>query len=82
MAKKCFQKEGVGYSETFAPVVLFKIFLFLFGTFVSKGWHVQHANISTAFLNDDIGGELYVSLDNAHYNLKKSLYGLKRSSRL
>lgn len=45
---------------------------------MSDRWLVQRADISTAFLNGDIDGEVYVSWDNVCNTLKQSLYGLKQ----
>lgn len=79
VVKRFFQKEGIDYLETFASVVSFHILLLLVGKFISKGWHVHHANISPAFLNGDIDGDLFVSWPDVAYQFKKILYGLRQS---
>lgn len=40
VANRFLQKEDIDYSETFAPVVAFEIFLLLVRKFVSKAWLV------------------------------------------
>lgn len=44
-----FQKNGVYYDKTFAPVVMFNVLLLLLGRFVAINWHVHHADISPTF---------------------------------
>lgn len=82
VAKFFFQKEGINYLETFAPVFLFEVLLLLAEKFVSEAWHVHHADITTAYLYVFINEELYMSWDNVFYKLKKCLYGWKQSPRL
>lgn len=82
LSRRFFQKRGIHYSETFALAVPFEVLLLLVGKFVSEGWHVHQAGISTTFLYGGVDGELYMSWENVVYRLKKRLYGLKQSPRL
>ena len=82
VAKGFHQRYGVDYDETFAPVVSYDALLVALGIAVSKEWHIHHADISTAFLNGIIDGEVYVEWGGVVYRLLKSLYGLKQSPRL
>lgn len=56
--------------------------LLVLGSYVSKRWHVQLADIYTAFTSGKIDGELYVEWNTITYKLPKSLYGSKQSPRL
>lgn len=60
VAKGYVKKDGVDYDETFAPVTSFDVILLIVGKFTSVGCHGNHADISAAFLNEDIDGELHV----------------------
>ncbi len=60
VAKGYHQKYGVNYDETFAPVLSYDVLLMTLGMYVSKVWVIHHADISTAFLNVIIDGEIYV----------------------
>lgn len=54
------QSDAVEFDEKLAPVILLDVLLLMFGKFTSVGWHVNHADISTAFLNGDTVGKRYV----------------------
>lgn len=58
VAKGSFQKEYVAYSATFAGVVTIEVLLLSVVRFMSEGAHLQHANVSTAFVNRDIECQL------------------------
>ncbi len=59
-SKGYYQKYGIDYDETFAPLLSYYVFVMNLGTYVSKGWVINPADISTAFINRVIDGELYV----------------------
>lgn len=44
----------------FAPVVRLNVLLLVEVEFIAMGWHLHHEDISTAFLNADSDGNLYV----------------------
>nr|GEV46751.1 hypothetical protein [Tanacetum cinerariifolium] len=85
------QEEGIKFEESIASVSrleAIRIFL-MFAT--HKNMVVYQMNVKTAFLNDNLRGEVYVSqLDgfvdpnnpNHVYKLKKALYGLKQAPRV
>lgn len=83
------QKFGQDYDEVFAPVassVTFRLLLSVAGT---KGFHVRHFDVKTAFLNGHLEQEIYMrqppgfDTDNGMvYRLKKSIYGLKQAARV
>lgn len=81
VSKGYVQRQGVDYDETFAPVVPFSVVLLVLGRFISKGLHVHHADISTAFLIGNIDGELSVEWNTITYRLLKSMYGLNQLPR-
>lgn len=60
VTKDYVQKDGVGYEETFLPVVPFDVLLPIVGKLTSVDWHVHLADLSNAFLNGDMNGEVYV----------------------
>lgn len=51
VAKGLFHKEGIDHYETFCPVAILGVLLFLVVKHISQGWQVHHANNSTAFLD-------------------------------
>ncbi|GJU31745.1 retrovirus-related pol polyprotein from transposon TNT 1-94 [Tanacetum coccineum] len=84
------QEEGIDFEESFAPVArLEAIRIFLaFATYMNMV--VYQMDMKTAFLNDNLREEVYVSQpdgfvdpDNPNqvYKLKKVLYGLKQAPR-
>nr|GEX29839.1 hypothetical protein [Tanacetum cinerariifolium] len=90
VARGYSQEEGVDFKESFAPVArLEAISIFLaFGT--HKNMVVYQMDVKTAFLNENLQEEVYVSQPNGcvdpdnpnHvYKLKKALYGLKQAPR-
>lgn len=50
VAKDFFQREGMDYLETFASAIIFEVLIVLVGKLALDGRHVQHVDISTAFL--------------------------------
>lgn len=91
----CKQRQGVDYSETFAPVVRFSTLRIVLALSASFDLNVHHMDVSNAFLNADLTDEVYLKLpegyrlSDQHKNLKtpvwrlrKALYGLKQSPRL
>lgn len=75
-------EKGVNCFETFAPVIPFKVLLLLLEKLILEGCHFRHEDISTAFPNGGIDGELHVSRNSVVYKTKKSLYGLMQFLRL
>ncbi|GJY68160.1 retrovirus-related pol polyprotein from transposon TNT 1-94 [Tanacetum coccineum] len=82
------QEEGIDFEESFAPVArLDAIRIFLAFT-AYRNMIVYQIDVKTAFLNDILSEEVYVSQpdgfmdqDNPNhvYKLKKALYGLKQA---
>ncbi|GKA96775.1 retrovirus-related pol polyprotein from transposon TNT 1-94 [Tanacetum coccineum] len=78
------------FSESFAPVVRLEAIRIFLANAASKNMTVYQMNVKTAFLNDELKEEVYVSQpegfvdpDRPHhvYRLKKALYRLKQAPR-
>ena len=89
--KGFLQKEGVDYSETFAPVVKYKSLRLLLGIANQRNMEVHQMDVTTAFLYGDLDEEIYmappegiiVEKENTGkvWKLERSLYGLKQAPR-
>ena len=54
------QRAGVDYNSTYAPVTAAPSLCLMLSIAANKGYVVDALDISTAFLNGDIDGEVYV----------------------
>ena len=92
VAKRYTQREGIDYTETFAPVAKFTTIRTMLATTTLKGNDVNQMDVSTAYLHADIKTELYMEqpvgfeIRSPEGNklvccLKKSIYGLKQAGR-
>lgn len=70
------------------PIVNFTIRVFTLLLTFTLGWYCKHVDITSAFLNGEIGRELFVqfrhnipdcSITGTTYRLHKALYGLKQA---
>nr|GFC46656.1 retrovirus-related Pol polyprotein from transposon TNT 1-94 [Tanacetum cinerariifolium] len=84
------QEEGIDFEESFAPVARLKAIRIFRAYAAQKNMVVYQMDVKTAFFNDNLREEVYVSqLDgfvdsdnpNHVYKLKKALYGLKQAPR-
>ena len=86
------QKFGTDYDETFCPVVRMESMRSLVALATQRGLELHHVDVSTAFLNGTLQEEVYMRQPVGHESenpggeqlvckLKKSIYGLKQSSR-
>nr|GEW27771.1 retrovirus-related Pol polyprotein from transposon TNT 1-94 [Tanacetum cinerariifolium] len=84
------QEEGIDFEESFASVARLEAIHIFLAYAANKNMVVYQMDVKTAFLNDNLQEEVYVSqpdgfmdLDNPNhvYNLKKALYGLKQALR-
>ncbi|GJZ52646.1 putative ribonuclease H-like domain-containing protein [Tanacetum coccineum] len=78
------QEEGIKFEESFAPVARLKAIRIFIAYAAHKNMKIYHMDVKTAFLNDILREEVYVSQpdrfidqDNPNhvYKLKKALYG-------
>nr|GEX10579.1 retrovirus-related Pol polyprotein from transposon TNT 1-94 [Tanacetum cinerariifolium] len=90
VAKGYRQKKGIDFEESFAPMARIEAILIFITNAATKNMTIYQMDVKTAFLNDELKEEVYVSqpegfVDLDHpthvYRLKKSLYGLKQAPR-
>lgn len=90
VAKGFTQTYGTDYQETFAPVAKLKSVRILLSLAVQNDWPLYQLDIKNAFLNGELEEEVFMELPpgfEGKYEygkvcrLRKSIYGLKQSSR-
>ena len=90
VAKGFTQTYGIDYQETFAPVAKINSIQVLLSLAVNSNWPLHQLDVKNAFLNGDLEEEVFMSLPlgfeerlgvDKVCRLRKSLYGLKQSSR-
>ncbi|GKE61169.1 retrovirus-related pol polyprotein from transposon TNT 1-94, partial [Tanacetum coccineum] len=90
VAKGYRQEEGIDFEESFAPVARIKAIRIFIANAASKNMTIYQMDVKTAFLNDELKEEVYVSQPEGFvdpdypthvYRLKKALYGLKQAPR-
>ena len=82
------QREGVDYSETFAPVAKFATLRMLIAMSAQYDWEIDQMDVVTAFLHPTISEDVYMSQPDGYQQrgdsvckLNKALYGLKQAPR-
>ena len=84
------QNYGMGYDETFCPVVRQESLSMLIAVSVKNGLKLHQVDVTTAFLNGTLEEEVYMKQSEGFSKegeehlvckLKKSIYGLKQSPR-
>jgi hypothetical protein len=86
------QKQGVDFTETFAPVGNFGSIRLLLALAASRGWDTGHLDVKTAFLHGEIDQDnIYVKQPQGFVikgkedfvlRLKRSLYGIRQAPRI
>jgi hypothetical protein len=90
VAKGFSQKEGIDFSETFAPVARYSSIRAMISIAVEMGWQIHQMDVKIAFLNGVIEEEIYIEQPEGFevysrashvWRLKRALYGLKQAPR-
>ncbi|GKB93212.1 retrovirus-related pol polyprotein from transposon TNT 1-94 [Tanacetum coccineum] len=90
IAKGYRQEKGIDFEESFTSVAWIEAIRIFIANAASKNMTIYQMDVKTAFLNDELNEEVYVSqpkgfVDPYHpthvYRLKKALYGLKQAPR-
>ena len=95
VAKGYSQREGVDYTETFAPVAKFNSLRSLLALVAENDWELEGMDVKTAFLNSEVEETIYMEIPEGldieetgpptnqrmACRLIKSIYGLKQSPR-
>ena len=91
MAQGYNQVYGIDYRETFAIVAQMNTIRILIALAVQFDWPLQQYDVKNVFLHGELEEEIYMKIppgyskiqitNNSICKLKKSLYGLKQSSR-
>jgi hypothetical protein len=93
VAKGYAQREGIDYTETFAPTARFGALRTVIALAALEDWDLESVDISTAFLNGDIDAEVYMTkpegvefpgFEGSEWVLQllKGLYGIKQGPRI
>ena len=84
------QKECINYDETFSPVAMLNSIRILLSIAAHFDYEIWQMDVKTAFLNGNLDKEIYmmqpegfIAKNQEHMvcNLKRSIYGLKQTSR-
>lgn len=84
------QREGIDYTEVFAPVARIEAVRLLLALGAQEGWEVLHMDVKTTFLNGDLQKEMFVQQapsfaqpgqEHKVLKLHKALYGLHQPPR-
>jgi hypothetical protein len=90
VARGFSQREGVDYSETFAPVARYTSIRSVISIAAEMGWKIHQMDVKTTFLHGIIQEEIYVkqplgfkaySGESHVCRLKKAVYRLKQAPR-
>ncbi|GJY42684.1 retrovirus-related pol polyprotein from transposon TNT 1-94 [Tanacetum coccineum] len=87
LVAKGYRQEGLDFEESFAPAARLEDIRIFLANAASKNMAVYQMDVKTAFLNDELKEEVYVTsrtldLDSYHImysSLKKALYRLKQA---
>ena len=91
VAKGCSQREGVDFTETFAPVARMPSLRALLAIAAAQDLELHQLDVTTAFLNGDLEEDIYMrqppgfvaagSQAKLVCKLNRSLYGLRQAGR-
>lgn len=88
VVKGCSQKEGIDFTETFAPVARYDTVRSVIAVAAQKRMNLTQFDNKTAFLNGELNEEIFIEQPQGFSDgsgrmcqLNKSLYGLKQAPR-
>ena len=85
VAKGFAQKEGIDYEEIFAPTTKWNTISIVLALAAQNGWKVHQMDVKSAFLNNDLQEDVYMTQppgfevpgkENQVCKLVKALYGV------
>ncbi|SGZ30866.1 BQ5605_C046g12249 [Microbotryum silenes-dioicae] len=78
------QRNGINFSETFAPVARFSSIRCLLALAAANGYHIHQADIDKAYLHGELDHDIWMTTpqgfdfpSNKVLRLRRSIYGLK-----
>jgi hypothetical protein len=87
VAKGYFQRQGIDYFDTFAPVMAYRTLRVILSLAAMMDLEIKQVDIVTAFLHADVKEDIYMELpdgyekDDKVMKLKKAIYGIKQAPR-
>ncbi|SGY18595.1 BQ5605_C014g07409 [Microbotryum silenes-dioicae] len=83
------QRDGIDFSETFAPVARFSSIRCLLALAAANGYHVHQADIDKAYLHGELDHDIWMTTPQGFdfpsdqvLRLRRSIYGLKQAGRI
>ncbi|SGY26816.1 BQ5605_C018g08800 [Microbotryum silenes-dioicae] len=83
------QRDGINFSETFAPVARFSSICCLLALAAANGYHVHQADIDKAYLHGELDHDIWMTTprgfdfpSNKVLWLRRSIYGLQQAGRI
>ncbi|CAH9143716.1 unnamed protein product [Cuscuta epithymum] len=90
VARGFLQKEGLDYTEVYAPVARIETIRMVVALANKRGWNMAQLDVKSAFLNGELEEEVYITqppgfeikgAEDKVLKLRKALYGLKQAPR-
>ncbi|SGY91389.1 BQ5605_C038g11662 [Microbotryum silenes-dioicae] len=83
------QRDGIDFSETFAPVARFSSIRCLLALAAANGYHVHQADIDKAYLHGELDHDIWMTTPRGFdfpsdkvLRLRRSIYGLKQAGHI